>query len=163
MEYQIKIGDKDVKIEKIKNEFFVDGKPSPYTIERQGEQYVIHSANSVSTIYVLEKKGEKLILEINGKTVEVQVKDSIALMLEKLGIDHNVEAEVNDVKAPMPGVIISLLVEEGQEIKKGDSLLILEAMKMENMIKSPTDATIKSISIEKGKSVEKNETLISFE
>jgi len=59
-------------------------------------------------------------------------------------------------------VILSILVEEGQEIKKGEALLILEAMKMENMIKSPTDGIVTSISIEKDQSVEKNETLISF-
>ena len=62
----------------------------------------------------------------------------------------------------MPGLVLSVLVTEGDEVKKGDNLLVLEAMKMENMIKSPTDGIIKKIEIKQGNKVEKNELLISF-
>ena len=162
MEYQIKIEDRTVKIDKATNEFPVDGEPSPYTIERQGDHYFIYTETGVSTVRMLEKQSNKVTLDINGKVVQVDVKDHIALMLEKLGIDNTPESVINEVRAPMPGVIMSIVVEEGQEIKKGEPLLILEAMKMENMIKSPTDATVASIAVQKGQSVEKNETLISF-
>jgi len=162
MEYQIKIEDRDIKIKKTANGFLVDEKSSPYSIEEQGEHYFIYTETGVNTVRVLEKQSNKVTLDINGKVVQVDVKDHIALMLEKLGIDNSTESVINEVKAPMPGVILSILVEEGQEIKKGEALLILEAMKMENMIKSPTDGIVTSISIEKDQSVEKNETLISF-
>ena len=63
----------------------------------------------------------------------------------------------------MPGLVLDILVEPGQTIHKGEAVLILEAMKMENIIKSPVDGTIKSIGINKGNAVEKNEILVNFE
>jgi biotin carboxyl carrier protein len=62
----------------------------------------------------------------------------------------------------MPGLILSVAVAEGQEVKKGDPLLILEAMKMENVIKAPADATVKVIKVRKGDSVDKNQVLVLF-
>jgi biotin carboxyl carrier protein len=70
--------------------------------------------------------------------------------------------KVNDVKAPMPGMVFNVLVSEGQDIKKGDPLIVLEAMKMENVLKSPTDGTVKKIAVTKGVAVEKNQVLIQF-
>ena len=70
---------------------------------------------------------------------------------------------VKEVKAPMPGLVVSVIATKGQEVKEGDSLLILEAMKMENVLKSPVDGVIKNIKIEETNTVEKNEILIEFE
>jgi biotin carboxyl carrier protein len=79
-----------------------------------------------------------------------------------LGLDNLQSAKVAELKAPMPGLVLSILVKEGDEIKKGDNLLVLEAMKMENIIKSPADVTIKSIRIKPSDKVEKNQVLIQF-
>jgi len=77
-------------------------------------------------------------------------------------LDSLASKKVNDIKAPMPGMVLNILVTEGQEVKKGDPLIVLEAMKMENILKSPTDGTIKKIAITKGIAVEKNQLLIQF-
>ena len=74
-----------------------------------------------------------------------------------------VNNKVSDLKAPMPGLVLEVSVEGGQQVSKGDGLLILEAMKMENVIKSPTDGVIKSISVNKGETVEKNQLILNFE
>ena len=66
------------------------------------------------------------------------------------------------VKALMPGRITSILVKEGDVIKEGASLLILEAMKMQNEITSPTDGRIKTIYVKEGDSVKKDEVLVLF-
>jgi biotin carboxyl carrier protein len=71
-------------------------------------------------------------------------------------------AKVNTVKAPMPGLIIDLRVKAGDTVKEGDPLLVLEAMKMENIIKAHGDGTVKQVKIKKGDSVEKNQVLIDF-
>jgi biotin carboxyl carrier protein len=63
----------------------------------------------------------------------------------------------------MPGLIRTIVVAEGQEVKKGDVILILEAMKMENALKSPADLVVKSIKVQQGQAVEKNQLLIEFE
>jgi biotin carboxyl carrier protein len=83
-------------------------------------------------------------------------------LLHSLGLDSLASKKVNDIKAPMPGMVLNILVTEGQEVKKGDGLIVLEAMKMENILKSPTDGVIKKIAITKGVAVEKNQLLIQF-
>ncbi|HNH66215.1 MAG TPA: biotin/lipoyl-binding protein, partial [Bacteroidia bacterium] len=70
--------------------------------------------------------------------------------------------KVNDLKAPMPGLVLDILVSEGQTIQKGDSLLVLEAMKMENNLKAINDAVVKKINVSKGDKVEKNTVLIEL-
>ncbi len=62
----------------------------------------------------------------------------------------------------MPGMVLNILVKEGDEVKKGDTLLILEAMKMENSLKATADGVIKKIVAVKGTAVEKNQILIQF-
>jgi biotin carboxyl carrier protein len=69
---------------------------------------------------------------------------------------------LKEVKAPMPGMVLQILVSAEQEVEKDSALLILEAMKMENVIKSPAAGKVKRIAIEKGVAVEKNTVLIEF-
>lgn len=66
------------------------------------------------------------------------------------------------VAAPMPGTIVSVNVSDGQAVKKGDVLVVLEAMKMENEIKAPKDGTITGISVNKGESVDTGATLVTI-
>lgn len=105
---------------------------------------------------------KRVELKINNQIYTIDVKDKMDQLLEKMGITNLTTASVKDVKAPMPGLIHDILVEIGQEVKKGDQLMILEAMKMENVLKSPGAGTIKSIETKKGQSVEKNQILIKF-
>ena len=79
-----------------------------------------------------------------------------------MGLNAAISQKVNEVKAPMPGLVLRALVEEGAAVKKGDSLLVLEAMKMENVIKSPVDAVVAKIPVKQGQAVEKNQVLIQF-
>lgn len=66
------------------------------------------------------------------------------------------------IAAPMPGTIVSVNVSDGQSVKKGDVLVVLEAMKMENEIKAPKDGTITGISVSKGESVDTGATLVTL-
>jgi biotin carboxyl carrier protein len=79
-----------------------------------------------------------------------------------MGLNNGSAGKMNSVKAPMPGLIIDLRVKEGDKVMPGDSLLILEAMKMENMIKASAESIVKSVKVKKGDSVEKNQVLIEF-
>jgi biotin carboxyl carrier protein len=67
-----------------------------------------------------------------------------------------------ELKAPMPGLVRQILVTEGNSIKKGDALIILEAMKMENILTAPMDGVISGLFVKPGATVEKNQILISF-
>ncbi len=112
------------------------------------------------TVEVLEiNKTEKSItLLMNGKTLRWGIQEPIDLLLKEMAA-----LQAEDLKAPMPGLVLDIKVSVGQEVKKGDALLILEAMKMENVLKAPADAKVKNICIEKGQGVEKNQVLIEFE
>jgi biotin carboxyl carrier protein len=62
----------------------------------------------------------------------------------------------------MPGLVVEVRLKEGDTVQKGDALVVLQAMKMENILKSPTDAVIKKIHIKKGDAIEKNQIMITF-
>lgn len=100
--------------------------------------------------------------KVNNEVLDLQLKDKFDLLLEKLGMSDLLSKKISEVKAPMPGVILKILVNEGDEVKESTPLLVLEAMKMENIIKSPVEGSIKAIHIKDGDSVEKNHKLIEF-
>lgn len=98
-----------------------------------------------------------------GKGIyNVAVQDEFDRLIAAMGLEKSSSNKVNDIKAPMPGLVLNILVSEGDVLKKGDSVLILEAMKMENVLKAPADITIKKILVTKGSTVEKNQVLIEL-
>lgn len=105
---------------------------------------------------------KKMLVKINNTPYTLDIKDKYDDLLHNLGLDNLTAKKVNDIKAPMPGMVLNILITEGQEVKKGDALIVLEAMKMENILKSPADGVIKKIAITKGVAVEKNQLLIQF-
>jgi len=124
---------------------------------------VIHANRSFQVELVEENRSEKRsVVKVNGRTYQVQIEDQYDQLLKNLGLDILQSNKVLEIKAPMPGLVLKVLVELGQEIQKGDSLLILEAMKMENMIKSPTSGTVSKILVKTGDKVEKNGIMIQF-
>jgi acetyl/propionyl-CoA carboxylase alpha subunit len=102
-------------------------------------------------------------LRINGNIHTLTAKDRMDLLLESLGMESAASAKVSDLKAPMPGLVLDILIEEGAMTEKGTPLMILEAMKMENVLKATGEGKIKSISVNKGQNVEKGAVLIEFE
>src|SRR6185295_9045954 len=99
---------------------------------------------------------------INGEKYLIQLRDKFDLLLEKMGMSGVAASKVNVIKAPMPGLIVDLRVKDGDAVKTGDPLLVLEAMKMENIIKSPGDGQVKKVNVKKGDRVEKGQLLIEL-
>jgi len=107
---------------------------------------------------------EKVIkIEVNGKMYHIKAEDRMDLLLQKMGIASAGTNKINQLNAPMPGLILKIIVQVGQQVQKGDTLLILEAMKMENTIKAQGTGTIKEIKINTGQTVEKGQLLIVFD
>ncbi|GAB1445135.1 MAG: biotin/lipoyl-binding protein [Cyclobacteriaceae bacterium] len=145
--------------------WLVDGKPVQWDLIKVTNSYfhIIHEQKSYrAEVVKADHVTKTFIIKINGRKYSVSVKDKFELLLEKMGMNVGVTNKVNSIKAPMPGLIIDLKVKVGDEVKAGDQLLILEAMKMENIIKSPGNGTVKKVKIEKGNSVEKGQVLIEF-
>jgi biotin carboxyl carrier protein len=102
-------------------------------------------------------------ISLNSKTYHLKISNALDLMIEKMGYSVNGSKKLNAIHAPMPGIIIGIEIKQGDAVKEGDTVLILEAMKMENSIKCPKDGVIKSIFVEVGSAVEKNKLLIELE
>jgi len=130
---------------------------------REGVYHMVKDNLSYNLEIVRQLPEEKqLVVKINNTAYVLSIKDKYDDLLHSLGLDSLASKKVNDIKAPMPGMVLTILVTEGQEIKKGDPLIVLEAMKMENVLKSPTDGIVKKIAVNKGIAVEKNQVLIQF-
>ncbi|MBN1252128.1 MAG: acetyl-CoA carboxylase biotin carboxyl carrier protein subunit [Bacteroidales bacterium] len=111
----------------------------------------------------LNKENETAIIKVNGQKYTGKVSTELDILLKKMGLDNLSSKKVQDLKAPMPGLVLDIFVKAGDEVKQGDNLVVLEAMKMENNLKSPIDGIIKEIKCEKSKAVDKNAVLVVFE
>jgi len=134
-------------------------------IKKSDEEFhLIKDHNSVKgKVHGSDATGKKLRIEVEGEMFDVEIKGKLDQMLEKMGFGIGKGKRVSDVKAPMPGLVLQVLVTEGQEVKDGEPVLILEAMKMENSIMLQGAAKIKKIHVKNGQSVEKGQALVELE
>ena len=131
---------------------------------KAGKFHIIRDRKSYSVEVVgADKEKKSFDLKVNNNIYKTKVEDRFDLLLHQLGMDNLTSAVVKELKAPMPGLVLKIEVAVGQTIKEGEALVVLEAMKMENVLKSPADVVIKSIGVTEGNAVEKNEVLIEFE
>ena len=111
----------------------------------------------------IDRPAKKMILRINDNSYSLSLQEPIDQLLAKMGLDITKNQKAEPIKAPMPGLVLKILVTPGQQLKKGDPVLIVEAMKMENVFKAPADAVVKAIKTEERKAVEKGEVLVELE
>ncbi len=116
------------------------------------------NAKLISTNYL--KKTLKI--EVNGNSYTIAIADEYDQMVKKMGLLAVSTKKEKNINAPMPGLILDVLVIEGQEIKEGEQVLVLSAMKMENIITAPSDGVVKLIEIKKDDAVEKGQLLIEI-
>lgn len=165
--YKVKVNNKQERAVAFENASAgtIDGKEFVWDVieVKNGSFHVVKNNKSYSVEVVKADASEKsFVVMVNGNKYSLNVKDKFDELLKSLGMDNLTSSKVNEIKAPMPGLVLDIRVTEGMEVKKGDPILVLEAMKMENILKSPTDGTIKKINVKKGVAVEKNQVLINF-
>lgn len=113
-------------------------------------------------IVELDQITKTALLRVNNRDYHVKLTDQYDELLAKMGMERGASAQEVSVKAPMPGMVLNVLVEPGAEVEKDQPILILEAMKMENVLKSPRAGQIAAIHAVQGNAVEKNEVLVEF-
>ena len=157
--YQVKVNgalELSVSNEDIKSLDAIETSHLKYHILQDSKSYKAEIIDSNFT--------EKLYkVKVNNNTYNINIFNALDILIKDLGFELGSSKLVNEIMAPMPGLILAMNVKVGDEVKENDSLLILEAMKMENVISSPRDGFIKSISVQKGDAVDKNQILIEFE
>ncbi len=162
---QATINKKTFEITQKEGELTVNGQPFVWDFIKisEGHFHILYKNNTYRAEMVKHDVETKTFtVKLNGKTHSVKLKDKFDLLLEKMGIAGAGAAKLNHIKAPMPGLIIDLKIKAGDSVKAGDALLILEAMKMENILKSPGDGVVKNVKVKKGDSVEKSQVLVEF-
>lgn len=130
---------------------------------KNGQFHLLFKGRSLVADVVEVNSSEKVfVIRVNNNSYRIQLKDPYDELLQSLGMDNFSSKKELEVKAPMPGRVLDVVVKEGGRISKGDNVVVLEAMKMENVIKSPRDGTVKNICVVKEEAVEKNQVLITF-
>ncbi|MFC1222157.1 biotin/lipoyl-containing protein [Pedobacter sp. BG31] len=164
--YKVKVNDQFLfEVENKHSSFLVNGEQIQLDLSTigQGNTHVLYQNRSFNTELVdINKSGKTCKIKVNGNIYQISIEDQFDVLLKQLGLDNLTTNKVSEIKAPMPGLVLKVLVNENAEVKKGDNLLVLEAMKMENILKSSTDGVLKKILIKQGDKVEKNQILVQF-
>jgi biotin carboxyl carrier protein len=162
---QVKSGDASWQIENKQGSLLLNGEAFEWDlVQIDANRFHIIKDNVSYNAELVEAdyKAKTFTLKINGTLHTVSVKDRLDLLLDQMGISNANEKKFNDIKAPMPGLVLDIKVKIGDEVKKGDQILILEAMKMENILKSPGDGIVKAIKVNVKDNVEKGQVLLEF-
>jgi len=132
--------------------------------ERKKGIFHLTEVDSQYDIKVLETDliSGRCVIAINGQVKEIKLIREIDVMIEKMGLNASHSKKESIMYAPMPGLVTSIKITEGQHVDKGTPLIILEAMKMENVIAAPHDAVVKNIRVAIGQAVERGLALIEF-
>ncbi|MCL5245954.1 acetyl-CoA carboxylase biotin carboxyl carrier protein subunit [Cellulophaga sp. 20_2_10] len=133
----------------------VKNSDTEYHILQDNKKY---SAKLVHADYL----AKKLTVEVNGNNYTIAIADEYDQMVKQMGLLTASTKKEKNINAPMPGLILDILVTEGQEIKEGEQVLVLSAMKMENIITAPSDGVVKLIEVKKDDAVEKGQLLIEI-
>lgn len=130
----------------------------------EGKFHLIHLGKTYhAELIEVDYATRHYTLLINGTKYSLAIADHYERLVRQLGLHAGGTQKVNSVKAPMPGLVLNILVSPGQTVQKGDPLIILEAMKMENVIKAAGEGHIKAINVQKGAAVEKGQLLLELE
>ena len=147
-------------------DFYFDEKEvsSIKSISHKPESFSILSENEKIVGVVSKNRSLKnnYKVEIEGEYFDVSIKSELDILLQYMGLNSMVINKLKVIKAPMPGLVIEINVEEGQKVDENEKILVLEAMKMENVLKISHEAVIKKVLIKKGQAVEKGQILIEL-
>jgi len=162
MKYFVDIGGRQVEVEIDAGGVRVDGEPVEAALEplpgtplrqlRLGERTLVFAVESTGRgTWELGYRGERW---------EAAVIDERTRHIRTLTGEGRQKAGAGEVKAPMPGLVLRVLVEVGQQVAAGEGVAVLEAMKMENQIKAPAGGVVQAVLVEAGRAVEKGQVLL---
>lgn len=163
--YKVKVNNKELRVDIDGEQKSIDGKPFEADIIKfkKGKFHILRNHRYFTAEIVDVNPEEKTFsIKVNNHLYKVSVKDKYDELLHEMGFDSGSAKKGGDVKAPMPGLVLNVMVKVGQKIKQGDSLLVLEAMKMENILKANADGEVKKVIVKKGDKVEKSQVMLSL-
>jgi pyruvate carboxylase subunit B len=145
-------------------EFSINDTDKSYSFRTQpGGRRLLRVGHKLYKIDNVEFEKQTVSFTLNGRWCTVDVRNEQDLLMDEMGFKTEAEIGEGELKAPMPGKILEIMVAEGDEVELGDPVAILEAMKMENELKAPVSGVIKSITAAENDSLEKNALILEIE
>lgn len=129
--------------------------PGMYNLVRGGRSYRV-------LVLKHDREAGTVRLRVGAHCCTVRLGDERSRLMKVLGIDRKSKAGVGDLKAPMPGLVLKVLVKEGDTVQKNDPLLVLEAMKMETEISAPQAGTVDAVHVSPGTAVTSGQVLLEI-
>ena len=163
--YKASVNNQSFEVSNDGETWIVNGHPLQWDVSALSPRHfsIIYQNRSYNAEVVkIDNQTKTIELKLNGRKQTVQLRDGIDLLLEKMGMNTSDSTKINAIRAPMPGLIIDLKIKPGDSVSIGDPLLVLEAMKMENVLKAHGEGIVKQVKVKKGDSVEKGQLLIEF-
>ena len=145
---------------------FIQGRSQTINVDTSpGTGQTLHlliNGRSIRLEHLQRTEEGDLLLRINGIRYRLPIKNKRELLLASIQGAGTNDRKQTTLKAPMPGLVLRILVTEGQVLRVGDPILVLESMKMENVLRAQSDGTVFSVVIQPGEAVEKGQILVNF-
>jgi len=162
MHLQVRLGDRSFDLDREGNDFVLDGELLDARFERLGPNCGLLILDGQVHVITFEQEGEHIQVTTGGIRQDAVVKDEMALLMEQFGFEGEDSAAGREVHAPMPGLVLQVLVKPGQSVEEGQGLVVLEAMKMENELRAPLSGRVAAVHVAPGDAVGKNALLIEL-
>jgi pyruvate carboxylase subunit B len=164
LKYIVAVGDRSVAVELVGDQVLVDGKPASVRLTGTGPVRRLHADGaSLELVAVpLLARGQWRFL-VRGHRIDVGVQDERMLALAALSAGKAGGGSGGTLRAPMPGLVVRVLVGEGQAVKAGDGLVVVEAMKMENELRAARSGVVRRVLTFPGKAVERGDALLELD
>jgi len=142
---------------------FCDNNSYALGIKKIQDDHFLLRLNGQNFDILILQQGDNRKININGKLAEISVLDSRMRKLQEISRAEKKLKNTEEVKAPMPGLVLHVHVKEGEKVKANDGLLVIEAMKMENEIRATANGVVKKIQVKEGQAVDKGSLLLRME
>ncbi|PAP78244.1 biotin/lipoyl-containing protein [Rubrivirga marina] len=167
MALHLRTGETSLSLDRADGALTADGEPLDARLTRLGAtgdaETVLLVADGRPRVVTVERDGGTTRVWVDGAPVEVETRTDADLLLERFGLDAGDTAADREVRAPMPGLVLRVLVEPGAEVEAGQGLVVLEAMKMENELTAPAAGTVAAVHVTASDAVAKNELLVEID
>ena len=153
-------------VEKTADGWVVNGEPIKADIVPLGNGRYHILFNHRSYVFTTEKNDlspKHVTIRVNDQRYDLLIRDENDLLAEKIGVKKETVIGQDELTAPMPGLIVDIMVKEGQTVERGTPLVILKAMKMENILKAGHKATVKKINVREDEKIDKGANILLFE